>query len=338
MTPPRLSVLLPVRDGGAPLRSALRSLKRQTLRDFEIVAVDDGSTDGTAELLAAWQARESRLFVHHQPARGLVAALNAGLERCRGTWIARMDADDAMLPRRLERQIAHLENRPHLDVVGCRVRCFPRRALGGGFLYYEGWLNSLLSADEHRRERFIESPIAHPTAIIRAEILRGVGGYRDTAWAEDYDLWLRLMERGHAIEKVAEVLHLWRDHPTRQTRVNPLYSKKGFLACKAHFLVRGPLQGAAPVFVWGAGPTGRRLRKALDAEGVPVEAFLDIDPKKLHRRPGGRPVHHHSELGNLWRPGARLLVAVSRRGARELIRPHLDAAGLVEGKDAYFVA
>ncbi|MEM1181896.1 MAG: glycosyltransferase [Acidobacteriota bacterium] len=338
MTAPRVSVLLPVRNGGPALRSALRSLERQTFRDFEIVAVNDGSTDGTGELLDAWRRRDPRLLPVHRPAEGLVAALNAGLERCRGVYVARMDADDAMLPRRLERQVSRLDTRSDLDVVACRVRCFPRHCIGGGFRVYEDWLNALTSAADHRRERFIESPIAHPTAVVRTEVLRKVGGYRDLTWAEDYDLWLRLTEAGSAIEKVPEVLHLWRDHPGRQTRVHPRYSKKSFLACKAHYLARGPLRGHPPLFIWGAGPTGRQLRKALDAEGVSVDAFFDIDAKKLHRRPGGRPVHHHRQLEALWRPASRLLIAVSRRGARDLIRPRLYEARLEEGEDAFFVA
>ncbi|MEM8998401.1 MAG: glycosyltransferase, partial [Acidobacteriota bacterium] len=277
MTPPRVSVLLPVRDGGPELVSARRSLRRQTFRDFETVAVNDGSTDGTAERLEEWRRRDPRVRPVHRRAEGLVAALNAGLGRCRGEYVARMDADDAMLPRRLERQVALLDARRDLDVAACRVRCFPRRHIRGGFRAYEDWLNAVETAEDHLRERFIESPIAHPTAMVRARVLRRAGGYRDLAWAEDYDLWLRLFEAGARFEKIPEVLHLWRDHPARQTRVHPRYSKKAFLACKAHFLARGPLRGAAAVFVWGAGPTGRRLRKALDDEGVGVDAFFDID-------------------------------------------------------------
>ena len=336
---PKVSVLLPVRDGGLPLRSALRSLERQTFEDFEIVAVDDGSSDGTADLLERWQRRDDRLRVLRLEPSGLVPALNAGLDACRGKLVARMDADDAMLPHRLERQVQLLDTKAEIDVAACRVRCFPRRQLGQGFRIYEAWLNSLVSPADHRRERFIESPIAHPTAMVRREVLEAAGGYRDVGWAEDYDLWLRLLERGHRIEKVPEILHLWRDHPGRQTRVDGRYGKKKFLACKAHYLNRHLREtGVTRLIIWGAGPTGRTLASLLRSHGHDIEAFLDIDPKKLRRRPGGTPVHDIADLPSLWQPATRLLIAVSRRGARELIRPHLHEAGLVEGEDFYFAA
>ena len=336
---PKVSVLLPVRDGGRPLRSALRSLERQTFEDFEIVVVNDGSSDGTADLLERWQHRDARLRVLSLEPSGLVPALNRGLDACRGELIARMDADDAMLPLRLERQVQLLDTRSEIDVAGCQVRCFPRRQLGQGFRIYEDWLNSLVSPADHRRERFIESPIAHPTAMVRRDALEAAGGYHDADWAEDYDLWLRLLEKGHRIEKVPEILHLWRDHPGRQTRVDGRYSKKKFLACKAHYLSRHLREtGVSRLIIWGAGPTGRALASLLRTHGHTIDAFLDIDPKKLRRRPGGTPVHDVADLPSLWQAGSRLLVAVSRRGARELIRPHVAAAGLVEGEDVYFAA
>ena len=339
---PAVSVLLPVRDAESTLRTCLRSLRRQTFEDFEIVAVDDGSTDDTAKILDLWKRRDGRLKVILTKPEGLVPALNKGLSHCLAPLVARMDADDAMLPQRLEKQVALLSDRPEIGVVSCRVRCFPRRKIAGGFRHYEDWLNSIEEPDEHHSRRFIESPVAHPSVVFRQRLVERVGGYRDQPedepWPEDYDLWQRLFESGVRFAKVPEVLHLWRDREDRLTRTDPRYGKDRFMACKAHFLAHGPLQSKPRIIVWGAGQTGKRLVKALMLQARRPVAFVDIDEKKFGREPYGIPVRNAAVLPGLMRPGTAVLVAVSQRGARELIRPQLAQAGLVEGESAFFVA
>jgi len=338
MVRPGVSVLLPVRDAGPYLGQCIASLERQTLADFEVVAVDDGSRDGSAEVLDAWAARDPRVRVTHQPPSGLVAALNAGLERCRAPLVARMDADDISHPRRLELQARELEERHSVGVVSCRVRHFRWHEVGEGFRIYEEWLNSLTDADSIARERFVESPVAHPSAMVRRELFEAAGGYRDFGGPEDYDLWLRLLEGGTEIRKIQRYLYFWREHGDRLTRVDGRYSVENFLRCKARYLLSGPLVGAARVVVWGAGQTGRRLSKHLLRGGAPIEAFVDIDPGKIGRSLRGRPIIGRSEMPALLGSGTVVLAAVASRGARQLIREQLDALGLIEGSDYWCVA
>ncbi len=300
--------------------------------------MDDGSGDGSAGILDAWARRDPRVRVLHRPHGGLIAALNAGLEACRGELVARMDADDACHPRRLERQLALMERRPELGVVSCLVRHVPVHRVAEGFRVYESWLNGLVEHGAIHRERFVESPVAHPSVVVRQDVLRAAGGWRDAGWAEDYDLWLRLLEAGVRFAKVPEVLYFWRDHPGRLTRSDGRYSVENFLRAKASFLLRGPLAGARPVIVWGAGQTGRRLSKHLLRGGAAIRAFLDIDPRKVGRRLRGIPVRAADELPELWAPGLLVLAAVSSRGARRLIRARLAGLGLTEGRDFLCVA
>ena len=332
MAAPRVSVLLPVRDAEAFLGDCLASLRAQTLGDHEIVAVDDGSSDGSADLLARAAGRDPRLRLLRQPRRGLVAALNLGLEACRAPYVARLDADDLAARRRLELQAASLDENPAVGVVSCRVRHFPSSAVGEGFRIYERWLNGLLSHEEIARERFIESPLPHPSVMARRQVLVRAGGYRDRGWPEDYDLWLRLAGAGVRFLKLPRCLVGWRAHPGRLTHTDRRYAVERFLACKAHHLARGPLAGRQPV-VWGAGQTGRRLAKHLEREGAAPEAFVDIDPRKIGGSLRRRPVLAADELlellGRLERP--LLVTAVSSRGARQLIRQRLTGWGLTEG-------
>ncbi len=338
MTAPSVSVLLPVRDAAPHLAACLRSLARQTLTDHEVVAVNDGSRDGSAVLLEDWAARDPRLRVLHLKPSGLVATLNAGLEACRAPLVARMDADDVSHPRRLELQEALLAADPGVGVASCLVRQFPWREVGEGGRIYERWLDSLVTHDEMARERFVEAPLAHPSATVRRRVLVDAGGYRDLGWPEDYDLWLRLFERGARFAKVDRVLYFWREHQDRLTRSDPRYATDAFLRCKAHFLGRGPLAGASRVVVWGAGRTGRRLSRYLVEEGVQIAAFVDIDPAKVGRSVRGRQIVAPAQLSPLLGPGTVVLAAVASRGARDLIRARLHALGLTEGESYWCAA
>jgi glycosyltransferase involved in cell wall biosynthesis len=335
---PRVSVLLPVRDALPHIEACIRSVERQSFVDFEVMVVDDGSTDGSGARLDAWARSDPRVVVLHRQAVGLVAALNAGLEVCRSQIVARMDADDAAHPRRLEEQVRLLDRHPEVGVASCMVRHVPVHGVGEGARLYARWLNHLLTHADIMRERFVESPIAHPSAAIRRGLLERVGGYRDVGWPEDYDLWLRLAEAGAVFAKVPKVLYFWRDHADRLTRRDGRYAKEAFLRCKAHFLARGPLAGGRRAVVWGAGPTGRRLARALEGKCVRVAAFIDIDPAKVGRVVRGVALHAPEELEGLLGPDAVVLAAVASRGAREEIRERLRGLGLVEGEGFWCVA
>lgn len=338
MFAPRVSVLLPVRDAAPWLDAALASLSRQRLTDFEVVTVNDGSTDGSGAILDRWTTRDHRFRVIHQGPLGLVPALNRGLEACRAPLVARMDADDISHPHRLELQAERFGQRPEVGVVSCLVRHFPDSAVARGFRLYEAWLNSLTSHDEMVRERFVESPLSHPSVMVRREILTAAGGWRDEGWAEDYDLWLRLFADGVTFSKIERPLFFWREHEERLTRTDGRYSVPSFLRCKAHFLAKGPLTDAEPVILWGAGQTGRRLSKFLREEGMSIDAVVDIDPAKIGGTLRGIEVIAPDDLPARLTPGTVVLAAVASRGARELIRERLVALGLDEGRSFWCVA
>lgn len=332
---PCVSVLFPCYNAAATLNEALDSLTCQTLSDFEIIAVDDGSTDATLQILQSRAALEPRLRILPQPHAGIIAALNAGLAQCAAPVIARMDADDRACPERLEKQVAFLRAHPKIDVVSCRVVGFPADQVRQGFAIYLEWLNALLSDEAIRREIFIESPLPHPSLAFRQEALLGVGGYQDHGWAEDYDLLLRLYLQGAHFAKHPEVLLEWREHSQRLTRTDPRYSLENFLRAKAFYLVRGPLAGRDAVMLWGAGMAGRRLGKQLSRQGAPLVAYFDIDPRKIGRTRRGLPILPPEALLDWWARYANpvILATVGARGARPLVRQRLANMGLQEGRD-----
>ena len=324
---PMLTVLLPCRDAAAYLPLCIASLSRQSFSDFEVVAVDDGSTDETAELLAQWRRRDRRVRIIEQGPLGLVAALNHGLAAARGEVLARMDADDIAHPRRLEMQLALL--RGGADIASCLVRCFPRSQVRLGMRRYERWLNSLVTHEQIARDLFVESPLAHPTAMLLARTQRDLGGYRDQGWPEDYDLWMRAYAAGLRFAKVPRCLYWWRERADRLSRVHGAYSPAAFRRCKVHHLKALHLCEESVVTIWGAGKEGKALARHLRRENIAIAAFVDVDPRKIGMTVLGAPV---AGVGGLTRDHY-LLVAVGAHGARDEIRAYLDGVGWHEPWD-----
>jgi len=330
-----ISVLLPVRDAAATLPAALRSLERQTFSDFEILAVDDHSRDGSLEVLRRHARRDGRLRVLQNPGRGLVAALEHARTEASGALLARMDADDVCHPHRLELQAAHLAQNRRLAGTGCRVRLFPRGRLRQGWLRYEQWQNQLVACDDIRRERYVESPLVHPSVMLRAEAVARAGGYRDRDWPEDYDLWLRMLEAGERLDKVPECLLFWRHSPSRASLRDDRYALERHREMKLRFLLDGPLAQVRDLAVWGAGQNGQSWARWLIAAGRRVHFFIDIDPKKIGRYRLGIPVRDPDAARDEGAPF--LLGAVGSPGARPLIRQALQRVGRVEERDFLFV-
>jgi glycosyltransferase involved in cell wall biosynthesis len=327
-----VSVLMPFRDAGDTIEEAASSILAQRGVALELVAIDDGSRDDGVRRMVALAARDSRLVLIAGGVagggRGISAALSRGLAAARGELVARMDADDVALPDRLAKEALLLATDDRLGVVATRVE--PVGACGEGMRRYVAWQNTLVSSDDHARDLFVESPLCHPSVLLRRRALEEVGGWRDVAWAEDYDLWLRLDASGWRLAKVPEVLLLWRQRPGSTSQRDPRYAPARFVEARAFYLAPKLLRAARPVAVWGAGPTGRRLARALELRGVRAACFVDIDPRKIGRIARGAPIAAPDSL----RPGDHtVVVAVGARGARALVRAHLALHGFVEGPD-----
>jgi glycosyltransferase involved in cell wall biosynthesis len=325
----RIDVWLPVRDGADGLSRAVSSIRRQTFRDWRMLLVDDGSTDGTPEIVERLAKLDARIVPIRQEARGLVPALLAAAERSDAPFIARMDADDIAHPMRFEAQLA-LGG----DIRSTRVRV---GSAPEGMRLYVRWNNGLASPADIANSLFVESPLVHPTAFFSRETYQRAGGYRDPGWPEDYDLWLRAWAEGMTFAKVPRALLTWSDRPGRLTRTHPAYAEKAMRRAKLEYLPRHPILARGPLTVWGAGPIGRGWIRDLRRLGFVVEQAIDIDPRKIGRKLSNEvPVSTPEDA--LQRRGGPVLGCVGSRGARHLIRKRLLKQGLLEGADFLFLA
>lgn len=203
---PLISVVLPVYNGEQYLPAALDSILAQTLRDFEIIAIDDGSTDGTLAILRDYERKDSRIRVVTRGNMNLPNTLNEGVDLARGTWIARMDHDDVALPHRFECQIAWLIH-TGADIAGSWIRPF---GSGDRRIVKHATTDGAIKV-----EMLFGSPFAHPTVMMRTELVKQLR--YDPAWhgAEDYDLWERAVAAGWSMTNVPEVLLSYRQHASQ---------------------------------------------------------------------------------------------------------------------------
>lgn len=207
--PPRVSVILPVHDASAFLREAVDSIVRQDFADWHLVAIDDGSTDASLEILRSYD--DPRITVVELGRNlGLPAALNVGLDMAEGEFVARMDADDVSLPERLSQQLEFMREHPEVGISGAAMVSF-------GVDSEEAHL-PVTPGDDVRHLLLRENVINHPTAIMRTRALRvhGLRYQESLRGAQDYDLWVRAAGQ-FPIGNVNTPLVRYRIHPGQDT-------------------------------------------------------------------------------------------------------------------------
>ena len=163
-----VSVVLPYRDSEQSIDECIQSVQAQRLQDWELLAVNDHSSDNSESILRGYADKDDRIKALQTTGKGIVSALNQGIHHSTTPLIARMDADDRMLPERLRAQVDFMERNPRTGLVSCKVEYFSSSSNDTrGYESYVDWTNKLLSHEEISLNRFVESPFAHPSVLLR---------------------------------------------------------------------------------------------------------------------------------------------------------------------------
>jgi glycosyltransferase involved in cell wall biosynthesis len=212
MSVPCVSVVMPIYNAGRFLDLAIRSIRAQTLTDFEFILVDDGSTDEIDPILVAHTAADPRLSVLRLPHGGIATALNHGVVRAQANLVAIMNGDDEAMPERLVRQVAAMREQPNIVVLGSAAEMIDQDGRSLGRIQPTGDPALI------REQLMAANSLAHPTVMMRRDVVLAAGGYRPIFTAcEDYDLWLRLSER-HDLSNTPEPLLRYRIHDNQVSR------------------------------------------------------------------------------------------------------------------------
>jgi len=286
-----VSILLPFTNEGTWLRAAISSIITQSYPEWELLLIGNRPDPYSLGIAESFR-QDPRIRILQEDRPGISHALNCGLREAGGRFIARMDADDICLPDRLSKQVDCLLSTPQMDAVSCQTAIHPEGIPGEGFMAYMDWQNSLIDPRDHHLNRFIESPLAHPTVLFRKELIDELGSYETGEVPEDYELWLRWMHAGKRICKLPVPLYQWRDHQRRLSRMSPSYSREHFNTLRFKYLALDLINRdlRRPVILCG----GRRLRKyaaqMLEKEGVEIAGYADVkqtDPRGKMFVPAG---------------------------------------------------
>ena len=333
-----LNIVLPVFNAEKTISVALESLQNQSFSSWECIVVDDGSTDKTQPIISNFKNRDSRFKIIKISHSGIVTALNVGLENANAPFIARMDADDISLPERFFKQIDFLQKNPKIDAVSCLVEHVANDEKSTkGFARYVEWTNQIITPEDHFLNRFIESPVIHPTVMFRKEVLENFKGYSEAHnWPEDYELWLRWMEKGVTFAKVPEKLFCWTDREDRLSRTHSSCITEAFYECKTEYLISGPLKNCSQVGIFGAGRVSRKRSELLSNYGKEIIFYIDIDPQKIGKKINNRPVISPDKLEELSK--IPLISYIGTHGARDAIRKILKGSKYIEGENFWCMA
>lgn len=328
-----VTVLMPIFNSEETLAETLDTIWGQTYTQFELLAIDDGSTDHSLTILKDAQTKDNRVRILMPGRVGLVNALNLGLQAATGSYVARMDGDDRMHPERLQKQVAILDTRHEIDLVACQVDLFPVEEVKKGFSEYMAWQNNCISGQDIDAEIYWEAPFVHPSVMFRRARILELGGYRQGLFPEDYDLWLRMNQARCQFYKIPQVLLFWREHADRLTRTDPRYARAAFDDLRSSYLAQDPrLNSGRKIVVWGAGRITRKRVNKLVQHGFSVHAWIDIDPKKIGQRIASVRVHPPEWL--LTQQEKPLVLSyVANHGARQAIEFFLEWGGYKRGAD-----
>lgn len=331
MTSPLISVILPVFNAEVTLARSIKSILNQTFLDFELVIINNGSTDQTKNIILGF--KDSRITYLELPNPNLVAALNFGIKHAKGEYIARMDADDYSYPKRLEIQINHLQQNPQIGLVSGKVNYQGDCKKNEGYFRYVDWANSIKSTEEIYLSRFQESSLPHPSVMFRKSVGEKYGFYAQGDFPEDFELWNRWMSHGVRMSKVNEIVLDWHDSPERLSRAHTMYASEKFSSIKAKYFVKW-LNGKHPsmdckFYIWGTRSSVRKKIKPLEELGLPISKYIDV------KRSQALNSIYYQDL--IFDANIFVLSYVSDRKGKLEIQDYLKKLGFKEGVQFYMM-
>ena len=261
-----ISIIMPFKNESAFLSQTIDSILEQSYENWELIAVDDHSSDVSFSIAKDYAIRDKRIFVLGNKGEGIINALQTGYEKARGSFITRMDADDLMLPYKLEqlRSVLLLSSNINSVAVG-KVRYFKNddSEIGNGFLTYEKWLNSIAEQGNSFNDIYKECPIPSPSWMMRKVTFEEIGAFNSEVYPEDYELAFRMYQYGLTPIATPDVVHLWRDYPSRTSRTHIHYRDNSFFELKVSQFISIDYTTNKELVLIGAGKKGKKIAKEL---------------------------------------------------------------------------
>ena len=320
---PLVSIIMAVKDTEPYLPACLDSILQQRYTNWELIAVNDHSSDRSPEILEAYAARDPRIKVRHSDRPKLIPTLQVAYRHCTGTLINRMDSDDKMPATKLDVLVREWNKYGRGTIIAGGTRHFVDRGeVGAGFLRYDRWLNEVAKRNAHYEEIYRECVIPSHCWIIHRSDFDLVGAFDPEVYPEDYDLCFRFYRAGFKIVGIDHILHFWRDRTDRISRTWTEYKDNRYFELKLRYFYELDRDRGRPLVLWGCGRNGKDLAKHLIARGDYFYWVCD-NAQKIGKDIYGVTLQHFDCIPTLDNP--QIMVVVAGPGAKSQIRDQLGA-------------
>ncbi len=324
---------MPVKNTGSFLQDCLNSIIQQTESYWELIAINDHSTDDSWQTLQGFAKKDKRITVLQNEGNGIIDALRLAYKNSKGQLLTRMDSDDVMLPEKL----MVLKNQLVQNGVGHlatgQVQYFSADGVGDGYQKYQDWLNGLTSKGNNFQEIYKECVIPSPCWMLHRADIDKCQAFLPNRYPEDYDLCFRFYENGLRVIPTNQVLHQWRDYPNRTSRTDKNYADNRFLDLKVHYFLKLEKDKKRPLILWGAGKKGKLIARQL------LEAKIDFhwvcnNDRKIGKDIYGKLLLPFNVLQKWERP--QIIISVAGAIPQAEILNYLQNKHLKAGVDFYF--
>ncbi|MDG1334382.1 MAG: glycosyltransferase family A protein [Crocinitomicaceae bacterium] len=323
-----ISILLPFRNAARWIQETVQSIQEQSYADWELIAVDDFSTDSSNSILEELAKKDARIQIHSNTEKGIIPALQVGLSKANGEFLTRMDADDIMPEDRLQIMVDRLKSLPAKSIVTGKVKHFSNKPVSDGYLNYDAWLNKRVEKEDYFDHMYRECVVASPNWLARTDDIKNSAIFEKLEYPEDYDMTFHWMQNGFTIQGVNETTLLWREHPHRTSKNSDIYNQKALFQLKLNWFCK--LHNTDSLAVLGAGTKGKITAEFLSKRNIDF-GWYDLEWKKY-----GAPIFNKEIQDFELLVGAKLLIAIYPKNKKPLL-DFLTEKGFEIGRNAWFL-
>lgn len=333
MTLPLISILTPFKNTADFLPECLNSIISQTYINWELLIVDDGSTDNSYKIVEKFANKDSRIKLFKNNGKGIIDALKTAYSNSSGTLITRMDSDDIMVNIKLNNMAYQLLKHGKGHISLGFVKYFSENGISDGYRKYETWLNNLTLTGNNFSDLYKECVIASPCWMVYKTDLDRCDAFNPNRYPEDYDLVFRFYEAKLKCIPSNQILHYWRDYSWRTSRTHEHYAMNYFLDIKMFYFLKLNYDANRPLVLLGAGGKGKTMAKQLIEANVKFTWICD-NPNKIGRNIYDVFMHNYHKIHELENP--QVLVSVANEEAQTEIKQLFNSKNMTPMEDYFF--
>lgn len=325
---------MPAKNAGDFITECIKSIQQQTFQNWELIIVNDNSTDSTSSIINSFKANDQRIQLIKSEGIGIIPALQTAINACVGLYVTRIDADDIMPADRLYLMIASLKEAGPKAIITGKVKYFSDNPISDGYVKYERWLNDRVNLSDHWKWIYRECVIASPNWMAHRKNIVDFKFFETLKYPEDYDLVLKWYSTGFKVYALSEVTLQWREHSQRISRLSDQYGQKSFFELKLRHFIDNELNTDHELLIWGTNKKGKLTASLLITWGIQFR-WMSLLPSDDHQEIYNKEIEHFEAKSD--RSFQLLITVYPEPKELKKLYDYLDSRNLEMGLDYWFL-